>query len=451
MSQPKDIFADKMRALLGDETENFFKALESPPQKAVTINMSRLGRNAIEEVLDFPISPIPKVENGYYIDRDLSIGKTIAHHLGIVYSQEPSAMYPVEMLDITPGDIVLDLCSAPGGKSIQILEKLKGQGLLVANEIVYSRAKILYENLNRMGFDNFVITCNAPSDFEKTSLKFDKILVDAPCGGEGMFRRKNFDFNSYNNASIETNSKRQSSILNSIKRCLRKGGKLVYSTCTYDIEENERVVANFLKENADFQIQNYPRLQDVTTQGFEVNGEDTQFSLRRYPHKFAGEGQFMALMQKDGEEDISTCDEVIADGFKGIYRKELDQLKRVVGAYANINNTNLVKKNESIFLVPDTLVNLRGLNVLSIGTLLGNLNNNGFKPSHTAFHSQPQIFENSIELSREDTLKYLQGLEIDTDSNVVGIVVVTYKGIALGGGKIVNERLKNYYPRELRN
>lgn len=109
MSQPKDIFADKMRALLGDETENFFKALESPPQKAVTINMSRLGRNAIEEVLDFPISPIPKVENGYYIDRDLSIGKTIAHHLGIVYSQEPSAMYPVEMLDITPGDIVLDL------------------------------------------------------------------------------------------------------------------------------------------------------------------------------------------------------------------------------------------------------------------------------------------------------------------------------------------------------
>lgn len=440
-----------MRALLGDETEDFFKALESPPQKAVTINMSRLGCNAIEEVIDFSISPIPKVENGYYIDEDLSIGKTLAHHLGIVYSQEPSAMYPVEMLDISPGDIVLDLCSAPGGKSIQILEKLKGQGLLVANEIVYSRAKILYENLNRMGFDNFVITCNAPSDFEKTSLKFDKILVDAPCGGEGMFRRKNFDFNSYNNASIETNSRRQSSILNSIKKCLRKGGKLVYSTCTYDIEENERVVANFLKENADFKIQNYPRLQDVTIQGVKIDGEDTQFSLRRYPHKFAGEGQFMALMQKDGKEDIDICDEVIADGFKGVYRKELDQLKRDIRAYANIDSTSLIKKNDSIFLVPDTLVNLSGLNVLSIGTLLGNLNSNGFKPAHTAFHSQPQIFENSIELSKENTLKYLQGLEIDIDSSVTGIVVVTYKGIALGGGKIVNGRLKNYYPKELRN
>lgn len=441
-----------MHNLLGDELDDFLESLENPIKKAVTVNMSRLKNNQIEDIIDFVISPISQVENGYYVEEDISIGKTIPHHLGVAYSQEPSAMYPVEMLDITPGDIVLDLCASPGGKSIQILEKLQGKGLLVANEIMYSRAKILYENLNRMGFKNFVITCVSPSDFEKTSLKFDKILVDAPCGGEGMFRRKNFDFNAYNNSSIETNSRRQISILESIKELLKSGGKLVYSTCTYDIEEDENVVATFLEKNKNFTLLKYPRLHNDTVSGIKINEYNTQYTLRRYPHKFNGEGQFMALLQKDGEDPFDyTIDSILADGFKGIYRKEIDTLKIATKEYLNLYEINLAKKNDSVFILPDTLLDLRGLNVLSVGVLLGNINKDTFKPSHTAFHSYPEIFKNKIEIDRGDCEKYLQGLELDTETNTHGICVVTFKGIAIGGGKITNGRLKNYYPKELRN
>lgn len=452
MSYISESFISKMKDLLGDEVESFLNALKNPPQKAITINQNRLGNNSIEDFLHTNLSPIPQVSSAYYLNEDISIGRTIPHHLGVVYSQEPSAMYPVEMLDIEKGDIVLDLCSAPGGKSVQILEKLEGTGLLVANEIVYSRAKILYENLNRMGFKNFVITCNAPDDFAKTKLKFDKILVDAPCGGEGMFRKKNFDFNAYNNSSIESNSRRQLGILNSIKGCLRDGGRLVYSTCTYDKEENEHVIAKFLQENNNFEILKYPRLKDVTSPGIKVDNTDTQYSLRRYPHKFNGEGQFMALLQRDGVSDeVHTTDEILADGFKGIYRKELEQIKQEMKDYASIEGLALAKKNDSIFVLPSTLLDLRGLNVLSIGTLLGNFNKGVFKPTHTAFHSYPQIFKNSIDIDNDNIQKYLQGLEIEVETNITGICVVTYKDIALGGGKIVNGRLKNYYPKELRN
>lgn len=452
MSELSENFVDKMSKLLGNEIDDFLRALDSPLQKAITINEDRLGENKVSDIIDFDISPIPEVSNGYYTRGDIPIGKTIAHHLGVVYSQEPSAMYPVEMLDVSPGDIVLDLCSAPGGKSIQILEKLKGKGLLVANEIVYSRAKILYENLNRMGFKNFIITCNAPSDFENTDIKFDKILVDAPCGGEGMFRRKNFDFNAYNNASIETNSRRQLSILNSIKDLLKNGGKLVYSTCTYDVQENENVIARFLKDNSSFEIKEYPRLKDQGVAGIKIEDINTQYSYRRYPHKFNGEGQFMALLEKSGEDTYDyTTDEILADGIKGVYRKELDTLKQETREYMSLERYTLAKKNDSIFILPDTLLDLRGLNVLSMGVLLGNLNKGVFKPAHTAFHSYPEIFKNNINLNPNDIAKYIQGLEVDIDDKSKGICVVSYRGIAIGGGKIANGRLKNYYPKELRN
>ena len=154
-------------------------------------------------------------------------------------------MYPVELLDIKEGDFVLDLCASPGGKSIQILEKLNGSGFLLSNEIVYSRAKILYEKLNRMGFNNFAITCNSPQDFIGSDLKFDKIIVEAPCGGEGMFRKDNFDLNAYKQSNIETNANRQMEILNCAKSLLKDGGHLVYSTCTYDRRENEQVIEKF--------------------------------------------------------------------------------------------------------------------------------------------------------------------------------------------------------------
>lgn len=455
MSNFKDEFKLKMQDLLKDEYDQFLNSLDNPPIKGITVNFDRLGDNDLSDITNLKLAPIPEISNGFFVKDEIKIGKAPLHHLGILYSQEPSAMYPVEMLNVNENDIILDLCASPGGKSIQILEKLNNTGMLVSNEIVYNRAKILYENLNRMGFNNFAITCNSPADFEKCKIKFDKILVDAPCGGEGMFRKKDFDFNAYNNASIETNAKRQLSILESVKNLLRQGGKLVYSTCTYDIRENELVVVEFLKNNPDFEIIAYPRLDLVTTSGVEIEGFQTHLTRRRYPHLFPGEGQFMALLQRKTNENSESeelkTDKFFANGFSEIFKKDIEVMQRDISQYADIKGLNIAKKNDSLFILPSTLLNFQNLNVLSIGTLLGNIIKSSFKPAHTSFHSFPQIYFNSINLDDNQIEDYLKGLEIDVEDNLKGVVVVKYKNIPLGGGKISNGKLKNYYPKDLRN
>ena len=449
MQEINEQFKLKMEKLLGSEAPDFFTALELPCKKAITVNTNKISTEEFEKIADFPISPIPEVSNGYIVE-NLKVGSHILNHLGCIYSQEPSAMYPVEMLDIEPGDIVLDLCSAPGGKSIQILEKLNGTGLLVSNEIVYNRAKILYENINRMGFKNFIITCASPQDFEKTNLKFDKILVDAPCGGEGMFRRDNFDFSAYSKASIETNAKRQLNIIDSIKDLLKPNGKLVYSTCTYDVLENEAVIAEFLTANKDYKIIDYPRLNSVTTAGIKLENFKTEYSKRRYPHKFDGEGQFMAILQRDNYDLEDKTTKFFAKGYEPIYKKDIEILRTTFKNIADIKNLNLYKRNDNYFVVPEYELDFDNINVLSPGTLLGTVSKSVIKIAHEFYHSYPELFFNHIELDKTQVQEYLKGYEIELDTSTSGIVVVKHLGISLGGGKIVNGRLKNYYPKNLR-
>lgn len=442
-------FVDKMKGLLGSDAESFFASLESPSQKAITVNFSRIDRDTFESLADFDFKPIEAISNGYYTE-NLKVGSHIFNHLGLIYSQEPSAMLPVEMLNIEKGDFVLDISAAPGGKSIQILEKLDNSGVLVSNEIVYNRAKILYENLSRMGFRNFAITNNSPADFEKTNLKFDKILVDAPCGGEGMIRKNNFDMEAFSQSNIETNAKRQLSILNSVKGLLKDGGRLVYSTCTYDIRENEGVIAEFLKENPNFKIIKPDTLFDtVSVEGIKIEGFDTQFSKRRYPHKHPGEGQFMAILIKDGDEEIE-LEDFNSHNIAPVYRKDMHDIEREIKSVVDLKGLNLLKRNETIFITPDIPMDFGKLNLVTVGTVFGNLNKSTFKINHNFYHTYADRFTNTIDLDENQVYKYLHGEEIDIDDNIFGIVAVTHRGIALGGGKAVNGRLKNYYPKELR-
>ena len=450
MAEINEQFKLKMEKLLGTEAPDFFKSLEEPCKKAITVNFSKISKEDFEKIADFDFHPIPQVNNGYIVD-NLKVGSHILNHLGVIYSQEPSAMYPVEMLDIQEGDIVLDLCSAPGGKSIQILEKLNGTGLLVANEIVFNRAKILYENLNRIGFKNFIITCASPQEFESTNMKFDKILVDAPCGGEGMFRRDNFDFSAYSKASIETNAKRQLNILESIKHLLKPNGKLVYSTCTYDILENENVVCEFIKANPEFIIKEEPRLHNDTTPGIQIDGYNTHFARRRYPHKFDGEGQFMALLQKHNKEEEEKTSKLYARGFEPVYKKDIEILRSTFKDVADIKNLNLYKRNDNYYVVPDCDFDFDNINVLTLGVLLGTLIKGVIKIAHEFYHPYPELFYNQIELDETQVANYLKGYEVDIDNVKNGIIIVKYRGIALGGGKSVNGVLKNYYPKNLRN
>lgn len=462
-------FILKMQNLLGTQSKAFFDSLDKPSTKAITVNYSKISKDTFESLANFEHEKIFAVENGFYTD-GLKFNENILNHLGVIYSQEPSAMFPVEMMGIEKGDYVLDVCSAPGGKSIQILEKLEGSGMLVSNEIVYSRAKILYENLTRIGFDNFAITCNTPEDYKKTNLKFDKILVDAPCGGEGMIRKNGFDYDAFKLSNIETNAKRQLSILNSVKDLLKKGGTLVYSTCTYDIKENEEVVVKFLKENPDFYlVEPDKKFKEVAVDGIDIDGFLTHYTKRRYPHLFRGEGQFMAILKKEGEETIA-YDTLTIDNIQPVSRKDHNdiskELKNVIDTKqysietcsisAKTNSIitpkklNLYKRGETIYAIPDLLIDLSKLNVLTIGTILGTLTKGNLKIHHNFYHTYPKMFLNNIDLNEESIKKYLHGEEVEVDDNLKGIVAVTHHGIGLGGGKCVNGRLKNYYPKDLR-
>lgn len=448
MELPQE-FVDKMKSLLGDDADKFFESLNNPSKKAITVNYSRISHDAFEKLADFEHKKIDGIDNGYFTE-GLKFDRHILNHLGCIYSQEPSAMLPVQLLDICDGDYVLDVCSAPGGKSIQILEKLNETGFLVSNEIVYSRAKILYENLTRMGFKNFAITCNSPEDYAKTNITFDKILVDAPCGGEGMIRKDGFDLNAFKLSSIETNAKRQLGILNSVKHLLKDGGTLVYSTCTYDIKENEGVVANFLKENPDFYLATPdPKYLNYATSGIDVENASTHRTLRRYPHLHDGEGQFMAVLRKIGSSEVESED-FDADNFTPVFRKDMTDISRETKGVIDLSGLSLYKRGDSIFVCPDVYINFKGLNLLTLGTVLGNLQKGVLKINHNFYHTYPERFATKVELDETQVAKYLHGEEVDIADNLKGIAVVTHFGIALGGGKCVNGKLKNYYPKELR-
>lgn len=448
MNLPQD-FQNKMTNLLGDESHAFFEALDKPQQKGITVNYARMEENVFLQNFDNEIEKIPLVDNGYYVG-NFKFADNIFNHLGVIYSQEPSAMYPVEMLDIKEGDRVLDVCASPGGKSIQILEKLNGTGILVSNEIVFKRAKILQENISRMGFDNCIITCNSPEDFENIDCQFDRILVDAPCGGEGMIRKANFDIDNYSPNAIDTNAKRQLKILNSVKHLLKDGGRLVYSTCTYDIRENEGVIAQFLKDNNDFEIINKNEFLSVCDKGIKIENFDTQLALRRYPHKCRGEGQFMiALVKKSTSAEIPPPKTSTFKNYCKISNKERNIINDTFRYVVDTNHMEFVKKDNFIFTIPQTKINTFDLNVMYPGTFVGEIKQGILKVSHEFYHTFGKNFYHKIDLDHDQANKYLRGeeLSIDEPNN---IYAVTYLSTALGGGKAVNGRLKNYYSKDLR-
>ena len=447
MELPID-FENKMKSLLKDTADDFFLQLDTTSQKGITVNFERMTRDDFLNKCDFGVSPIENVDNGFYVD-NFKFGNHILNHLGIMYSQEPSAMYPVEMLDIKSGDIILDVCASPGGKSIQILEKLKDTGLLISNEIVFSRAKALYENISRMGFTNYAITCNSPEDYSKSSLKFDKILVDAPCGGEGMLRKKDFDLNAYNPNGIETNAKRQLSILESIKDLLVEGGQLVYSTCTYDIRENEQVIANFIANNPEFKIMKFTKFDSIACRGEKIGDMDTDYSYRRYPHLHKGEGQFMIKLVKNGSSDTDNSCKFRARNFEDLHKKELCEINKFIKDNTNLTNLTFTKRNDSIYILPDTTIDFENLNLIHIGCMIGSIQRNVFKSHHNLYHTYGKFFKNQIALEDHEIDKFLHGEELEKNYPD-GMYVLKYHNVPLSGGKLKNNKLKNNYPKELR-
>lgn len=432
-----------MKNMLGNEYAAFLDEF-SKPDKNIGIRINTLKPNA-EAAVCAQIGEcerIPWCENGFYVTKEIIDGNHPYHSAGLFYFQEPSAMSAVEALDIHPGDYVLDLCAAPGGKATQAAAATRGCGLLVANEPIPKRAAILAENIERLGITNAVVTNETPDRLEKPFEGFfDKIIVDAPCSGEGMFRKEPQAAEHWSPEHVSSCAQRQKNILASAVKMLKPGGCMVYSTCTFAPEENE--------ENVLFVLDNFPELLlcEIRLAGlcpangaWAGSGRDLSAAKRFFPHRQKGEGHFIALFKKSGEA-VSTSPAVRVTENSSFLQFEKEFLNTHLSGDLRLFGDNL-------YLVPCG-ISLDKIKVVRAGLHLGILKKNRFEPSHALAKALACTdFKYCVELNDDELKKYMHGETLPTD--VSGWAAVTYGGYAIGWAKGSGGILKNHYPKHLR-
>lgn len=441
-------FQERMRKLLGDEYQKFIESYDEKPVRAFRVNTDKISLEDFEKINPFSTERIPYVENGFYFDYG-GIGNHPYHHAGMIYIQEPAAMVPVESIDIQPDWRILDLCAAPGGKSSQIKNKLGEDGVLVSNEIVPSRCKILTGNIERMGFRNVVTTCMHPQKLQKVFPKtFDMIMVDAPCSGEGMFRKEEVAIDEWTPENVKKCAERQEEILDCAVKMLKDGGYIVYSTCTFSLEENEMTVDIFLQHHPDFElIPTTQRVTENTVDGINFEGcncKNLDFTRRCYPHKTKGEGQFVAVLHNTLEDYTSNVSSINKEK---IDKAVTDFLDDTLSTYDK--NNVIMYNGNPVYFTPDFPV-AKGT-AFSCGITIGEIRKNYIQPHHQFFMAMGTDFKRKIELSAgsDEIKKYLHGEEFETDCKN-GWAVVMVDGCTVGGVKVSNGRAKNHYPKGLR-
>lgn len=439
-------FDKKMSALLGEEAEAFFESFGEEKHTGLRINPKKAPAEFYKEILE----EVPWAKGGYYTKPGNAFGKHPYHGAGVYYIQEPSAMLPVTMLAPKPGERVLDLCAAPGGKSTQLEALMQGEGLLVSNEINASRAKVLSQNMERWGVSNALVLNENPAHLESVFPDyFDKILVDAPCSGEGMFRKEAQARVEWTPEAPEACAHRQKLILESAVKMLRPGGRLCYSTCTFSPEENEQQISAFLKAHPGFRlvaVQKANGVQDGRPDWADGN-EALINCARIFPHLAKGEGHFAALLERTGE----------GEAFMPQEEEGLTPTKALVAFYEeNLREVslpkNIVQFGETLYVLPQNCPSLRGLRVLRAGLELGNERKGRFTPAHALALALPkEAFQRTLCFKSDDPrlLKYLSGETIPADLST-GWAAVCVDEFPVGWGKAVDGVLKNHYPKGLR-
>ena len=423
-------FLTRIQAQLGQEYEAFLQSLERP--RAVALRFNPLKGEA--PTLPFVGENVPWEPQGYYYNPDSRPGLHPYHEAGVYYLQEASAMSAVALLEPQPGERICDLCAAPGGKSTQIAGRMQGKGFLLCNEWSPKRAKILSQNIERMGVANALVT-NETADrlAQKLPHFFDRVLIDAPCSGEGMFRKEEAAVTDWSEETVAMCARRQAEILDAGARLLRPGGRLVYSTCTFAPAENEEAIAAFLQRNPDFEP------EAVSAPWFTPAGVG-QFRL--WPHKLLGEGHFAAVLRKKGDEPAEgsyAAGEKLPKEWLS-FAKELD-IKLPVGKAVSFGQT--------LYWAPEELPDLRGLKVLRPGLELGEVKKDRFEPAH-ALALWLKDCRNVVSYSPDsaEIKAYLHG-EVLTCA-VRGWCLVQVDGYSIGWGKGDTKMLKNHYPKGLR-
>ena len=356
-------FMDRMKDQLGEEFPAFLQSLERP--RAVALRFNPLKGAA--PALPFVQQPVPWEPMGYYYDPQARPGLHPYHEAGVYYLQEASAMSAVALLDPQPGEKVCDLCAAPGGKTTQIAGRMMGEGFLLCNEINPKRAKILGRNIERMGVANALVTNEHPQNLaEKYAGFFDRVLIDAPCSGEGMFRKEEAAVTDWSQETVEMCARRQGEILHSGARLLKPGGRLVYSTCTFAPEENELAIENFLKQHPEF------TREPVEAPWFTPAGEG---AFRLWPHKLLGEGHFVAVLRKNGGEETEVA-QIAGEKLPRDWESFAKELK------IKLPKGKAVFFGTSLYWVPEDMPDIRRIKVVRPGLELGEVKKNRFEPAH---------------------------------------------------------------------
>ena len=443
-----DDFLAKMRGLLGDEFGAFEASFDEPVHRGLRVNTLKVSEEDFSRKRPFVLEAVGEFElAGFRLVDDVPTGSHPYHAAGLYYMQEPAAMTVAALLQPQPGELILDLAAAPGGKSTHIAALLGDEGLLVANDVDRGRVRFLAENLERWGARNTLITNSSPEQLARTwGAVFDRVLLDAPCSGEGMLRR--LGQLEWSEAMVAACARRQALILPEAAQLVRPGGLLMYATCTFSVEENEGVIGRFLDTHPDFELIHLPHFE-----GFGRGiGAGFEGAVRLWPHRFRGEGHFVAGLRKNEEIGDWRLETHISRQFpvsslqtwqafaKEVLRVDWDERK--LGVW-----------NGRLFLLPDSLPNTQGVRLVRLGVELGELRRGYFRPSHSlALTLQPEDVKAVVdfELGDKRVGDYLAGKEVSVGHGVKGWVLVRVDGFGVGWGKGVNGRLKNHYPHALR-
>ena len=446
-----EYFIARERQLLGERFEELYAAPSDTAARGVTVNTLRCAPQDFLRASGLPLTPSPFCDKGFLVqDDEIRLGRHPYHHAGVFYVQEPSASAPAALLDVQPGMKVLDLCAAPGGKSSQLAAALAGQGLLVSNEIMPARAQILKGNLERMGVANAVVVNDTPDRIAKAfPAFFDRVLVDTPCSGEGMFRKEPQAMAQHNQGLVNQCAGLGRQILDAAADALAPGGILVFSTCTFAPQEDEGQVGEFLARHPEFS------LLDCGA-SFGAPGEENRCGehpfdvsrVRRIWPCHGGEGHFMAKLQKSAQSQP-------APGFKPA--KPAKPCKEWISfaqqTFPALADRPVQVLEDVVLLLPQTALPPHKLHLMRAGVWAGSLQKGRFVPGHHLFTAFGAQCANREELTLDDprTAAYLRGEEIEAVSAQNGWCAVLVDGYPLGGGKVSAGRVKNHYPKALRS
>lgn len=455
-----DAFKEKMRALLGEEYNAFEGSYDKERVQGLRFNTLKTN---LEDFLGreyFHLDRIPWTKEGYYYQTRERPGKHPLHEAGLYYIQEPSAMAAVELLDPEPGERILDLCGAPGGKTTHIAARLKGKGLLVSNEIHPSRCRILSQNVERMGIGNAVVTnADAATLAARFPEYFDRIMVDAPCSGEGMFRKDEAVKDEWSPDHVKLCAIRQKEILDFAAFMLKPGGRMVYSTCTFSPEEDEGSVETFLRTHPEFTVETVDAFD-----GFAPGRPDwveggraaLACTFRIWPHKTKGEGHYLAVLKKEMGENRKIKRTVPS------YVRDQSLLKefRVFCGDTLLHPKQWEEKDnyllfgDQLYLMPEGMPDVGGLKVMRPGLHLGALKKGRFEPSHALalFLKKEEVTRwRSLDSQGDEAVNYLKGGTMESaNQDLKGWVLLCVDGYSLGWVKSAAGTFKNHYPKGLR-